>query len=645
MNIIILLKHKLSIFLVSCIFIYLGSVGVSAASFPVLLFSDLTDAPVSGWEGSPTKGAAISIWGRNLGTERGSSYVTIGGVNLTNDSDYAEWGATTNPTTASGQQRITFNTEISITTADGTSETIPFYTRNTGNIYFVSTTGNDSNDGLSVASAWTTFGKARETVVAGDVVYFKSGIWTAYDHGSTWANAVLYFRTTSGVSNHNNGTLNNSIAFSSYPGEVAQMCNGNNADGGNATSGFYRHGDSVQDRLEYWTLSKFKVVAWHYGFKWSNIDLTYDNNLRIIGWDATTTIPRTDINTPESIGGQIMSQNGDQDDIYILGNYMHHSGLSSEEDEDNFGYKVQSIYISGFNGQYSNIHIGHNDFAHNSGNLQVYAHNSSDIIDDIYIYDNWFHDGGTTGMVLNGGDGLTEYSFITTAYVYNNIFSNNLSYAAKLTDGSTGSHGGTFYFYNNTCYNNSDAEIFSPNPAALYVVNNIFQTSALVYFSYSPGDDSGNFGSHNLFYGSVGAIPSWSTNNIIINPLFTSPSTNDFTLQSTSPAINAGTTLASVPNDFLGVSRPQGISYDIGAFEYVSAAEETCTDNIQNQDETGIDCGGVCEACVVPITYGLSNFISAITNWLGIGNETSDVNSDGVVNTRDLGVMMSGWSN
>lgn len=25
--------------------------------------------------------------------------------------------------------------------------------------------------------------------------------------------------------------------------------------------------------------------------------------------------------------------------------------------------------------------------------------------------------------------------------------------------------------------------------------------------------------------------------------------------------------------------------------------DETCTDGIQNQDETGIDCGGVCEAC------------------------------------------------
>ncbi|EKE16489.1 MAG: hypothetical protein ACD_11C00006G0012 [uncultured bacterium] len=45
------------------------------------------------------------------------------------------------------------------------------------------------------------------------------------------------------------------------------------------------------------------------------------------------------------------------------------------------------------------------------------------------------------------------------------------------------------------------------------------------------------------------------------------------------------------------------------------------------------------------ITYNLSNFISAIDNWLQIGNETSDVNSDSVVNTRDLGIMMSSWGN
>ncbi|EKE15954.1 MAG: hypothetical protein ACD_11C00069G0001 [uncultured bacterium] len=93
-------------------------------------------------------------------------------------------------------------------------------------------------------------------------------------------------------------------------------------------------------------------------------------------------------------------------------------------------------------------------------------------------------------------------------------------------------------------------------------------------------------------------------------------------------------TLSSYIWEYLGNQIPSEIYNTI----------ESCTDNIQNQDETGIDCGGVCEACIIPpTTYGLSNFISAITNWLQIGNTESDVNSDGVVNSRDLGIVMSNW--
>ena len=107
--------------------------------------------------------------------------------------------------------------------------------------------------------------------------------------------------------------------------------------------------------------------------------------------------------------------------------------------------------------------------------------------------------------------------------------------------------------------------------------------------------------------------------------------------------ISEGLDMAYYVDDFIINDQRIGPTY----FSLLNnqSVPETCSDNIQNQDETGIDCGGVCDTCVVPITYGLSNFISAITNWLQIGNETSDVNSDGVVNTRDLGVMMSGWSN
>lgn len=103
-----------------------------------------------------------------------------------------------------------------------------------------------------------------------------------------------------------------------------------------------------------------------------------------------------------------------------------------------------------------------------------------------------------------------------------------------------------------------------------------------------------------------------------------------------------------VPVDVHNVAR--GALSDVGAMEHTSQTTPTptCSDNIQNQNETGIDCGGVCPACQIappaPTTYSLTNFISLVQNWLGIGNSTSDVNNDGIVNTRDLGIMMSSWS-
>ena len=46
----------------------------------------------------------------------------------------------------------------------------------------------------------------------------------------------------------------------------------------------------------------------------------------------------------------------------------------------------------------------------------------------------------------------------------------------------------------------------------------------------------------------------------------------DLTLKATSPALNVGATLTDVPTDRLGVPRPYGSGYDIGAYEYTTAA-------------------------------------------------------------------------
>lgn len=61
-----------------------------------------------------------------------------------------------------------------------------------------------------------------------------------------------------------------------------------------------------------------------------------------------------------------------------------------------------------------------------------------------------------------------------------------------------------------------------------------------------------------------------------------------------------------------------------------------------------LDSGTVAGATIVSEggavqTYNISNFTQLESNWLGSGNAESDVNSDGIVNTRDLGIMMSNW--
>ena len=55
-----------------------------------------------------------------------------------------------------------------------------------------------------------------------------------------------------------------------------------------------------------------------------------------------------------------------------------------------------------------------------------------------------------------------------------------------------------------------------------------------------------------------------------VDPLFFDSSIGNFKLQKSSPAIGAGTDLSGsgVTSDILGVARPQGSGYDIGAYEY-----------------------------------------------------------------------------
>jgi hypothetical protein len=113
--------------------------------------------------------------------------------------------------------------------------------------------------------------------------------------------------------------------------------------------------------------------------------------------------------------------------------------------------------------------------------------------------------------------------------------------------------------------------------ATTEIYNNTFYDSGNGYWGClgdTPLDGTpGQAVQNNIFYlvtfrPETGTIPS---NNFIGDPTFADAAGEDFHLQSTSAAIDTGTTLTDVQNDKDGIPRPVGVAYDPGAYEYHSS--------------------------------------------------------------------------
>lgn len=255
---------------------------------------------------------------------------------------------------------------------------------------------------------------------------------------------------------------------------------------------------------------------------------------------------------------------------------------------------------NGLPGTANLLQIGFSDAqAFNSGESDQKASKNINIIGNTFIQRN-----GATAIIK-----IENYSYNSPNYIsyknHQNIsIKNNLFYLASGASGTTPI----------ITISRNDPNLISN----ISVDNNLFffesgsQTSNL----FNIGQHDSNLGtSYNL--AGWRALTSNDLNSIYENPLFSIYSTNslinngnyldydsfgpNLTLQSNSPAINKGTNLQNLLfydyNGNLRDSLP-----DIGAFENVSGeifspSLPTCTDGIQNQGETGVDCGGSCAAC------------------------------------------------
>lgn len=176
---------------------------------------------------------------------------------------------------------------------------------------------------------------------------------------------------------------------------------------------------------------------------------------------------------------------------------------------------------------------------------------------------NTCNDGNGGGMFLNA-----DVGDIT---VTNNTFFNNAAtngdgggIAAQVDDSDS-----TFNIYNNIVFGNSAGtngdDIWTCEQGATV---NLFNNDFTQYYSEA------------LDGGSCGASATLNQgNNIPDNPDFVNSGADDFHLQSTSPAIDAGDPAAPSmpPTDFDGNPRPTGVAPDMGALEFQPAPSPTPT--------------------------------------------------------------------
>ncbi|GJL50486.1 MAG: hypothetical protein NPIRA01_17130 [Nitrospirales bacterium] len=377
--------------------------------------------------------------------------------------------------------------------------------------YYVATSGNNSNPGTN-SQPFRTIEKGVRSISAGDTLYVKSGTYT--ESIRHWEIPIA------------NGTSwNNPITIAANPGHtVTVKPKANNA--------FFWIGDG---KAKYLIIKGFNVDGGNsakHGFKFEG----GTKYVRVVDCEVK--------NTTNS--GVLVSGSGNTHHEFINLN-AHHNGS---------GQLDHGMYITT-----SNNLIDQSDIHHNKGyGVHLYSSTNTannNIVRNVKAYDNNTVGVWGCGILLSSGTGNVAYN--NTAYgnfaglctiersastrIYNNIaYGNDIYgiYVGKATNTSS-------RVENNTAYNNGTYGIFVggavPNAT---VKNNIARSNGT------------NFGLN-------GAS---SSHNMESNPQFVNAGAKNFRLNAGSPAINAGTTISGINSDHDGNSRPQGGSFDIGAYEF-----------------------------------------------------------------------------
>jgi hypothetical protein len=520
------------------LFLGLFTIPVFGQQPPRIYFSDLTSGPNTGGENN--NGAIVTLTGIRFGSTQGTSTVTVGSGTV---AAYLLW-SDNKIAVAIGSAAATGN--IVVHTGNGNSNAAPFTVRS-GNIYCVSTSGNDANAGQFPSSCWLTLVHAKNTIAAGDIAYAENGV-----------SATTLDNYNSALAITSAGTSSSPKALVAYPGATVTI--------GTSTINYGARTPNISGGpFSYWVIAGMVMEGIE------ALNFSSNDGWRVVNNEMTCPNGSTTLGLFACFGIDSATN------AAILGNYIHDSGTNCGT-----GCKLYHAVYFGTNSNH--MEFGWNtiipDPSHTgiAGCRALQFNSAKTDVFDLHVHDNLIHDAicdGVNFATVDPSKGPVEafnnvVYHVGTGPAPSGIESNYACFnVATLAHHITG----TVDIYNNTMYDCGSR--LGPNAGGMSLAisttlrNNILnQINSEPYFTPSDGNCSVISGTNNLWYGS-GLPPSCSslTANVNSNPLFVNAPT-DLHLQSTSPAINSGVTISTLLTDFDGITRPQGSAYDIGAYEF-----------------------------------------------------------------------------
>jgi hypothetical protein len=536
------------------------------AAAPVIYFTDLQTAVNTGGETvSGFSGSYVTIYGNNFGATQGSSTITWNGLNclrvLPSVGSYNGWG-----TSYFWYQKIIVQFGSSctagtgnfvITTGLGTSNAVSFTVNSSGNIFCVSTTGNDSNNGKFPSNCWATVYQASQTMNAGDTTYVENGVLD---------NAIRAFTATIPLSK--GGSAGSPISYVIYPGATATIGDVNN-------SPFAIRTPNIGISANYLIFAGLNIRG-QVGLEGSQSN---DHN-----WIIADDFACSGTSGFSCLHFDISTN------IFTYGNYLHDLGTNCSANGGNptgapckfhgFYYTTNTNHVwVGWN--YLNPNASHENTGNSGGcnGVQFFSTGGSDQF-DLHVHDNKIVNvvcGGITFSTVNPDAGTVE--------AYNNVIahsgtgpdpSNSPSNYSCINVGNS-THTNPVSIYNNSFYDcgsrgnidNSNAA-FTTGANTSLINNSIELTgSGEQYIIFNSGGCSQISGNHNLWFGN-GTIPCATqlAGDTNVDPLYVS-----LTLDSWDLHTHTGSTLTGYANttpmptyDFDGSPRPSQLP-SIGAFE------------------------------------------------------------------------------